>query len=165
MGIAFTRAFAVLKLDDHHSHDLKHENIIPPSELGYSIEKTAAVTLHESGNDLKRCIQLKPESLHLRAQATRTEFIMRTILAFALLASLSIDAASAASFVFPKGIVTDGDGAGTLMQKGGKPDRIVILENKYGGAEGERWEYYLHDKQVNFILIDGRVTRIEEIRN
>jgi len=90
---------------------------------------------------------------------------MRTILTLALLTVLSIGVAGAASFVFPKGIVTDGDGAGTLMQKGGKPDRIVTLENKYGGAEGERWEYYLHDKQVNFILIDGRVARIEEIRN
>lgn len=88
---------------------------------------------------------------------------MRITLAL-LLACLAVPAA-AASFVFPRGIITDGDGAGALMQKGGKPDRIVTLENKYGGAEGERWEYYLHDKQVNFYLINGKVTRIEEIRN
>lgn len=88
---------------------------------------------------------------------------MRTVLS--LLLALFVGNAMAASFVFPKGVITDGDGAGTLLQKGGKPDRIVTLENKFGGAEGERWEYYLRDKQVNFILIDGRITRIEEIRD
>lgn len=88
---------------------------------------------------------------------------MRYLLAVCL--AIAMLPAAAASFAFSKGIITDGDGAGALMQKGGKPDRIVTLENKFGGAEGERWEYYLRDKQVNFTLINGKVVRIDEIRN
>lgn len=44
------------------------------------------------------------------------------------------------------------------MQKGGKPDRIVTLENSRGAAVGERWEYYLGNKEVNFTIHDGRIT-------
>lgn len=38
------------------------------------------------------------------------------------------------------------------------------LENSRGAVAGERWEYYLRDKQVNFTVHDGRVTRVDEIR-
>ncbi|HEY4531544.1 MAG TPA: hypothetical protein VIG97_14675 [Luteimonas sp.] len=88
---------------------------------------------------------------------------MRIMLATALL--LAAGAAQAFdTYSFPRGIVGTGDSAAVLMQKGGKPDRIVTLENSRGAAVGERWEYYLGNKQVNFTIHDGRVTRVDEIR-
>lgn len=88
---------------------------------------------------------------------------MRIMLATALL--LAAGAAQAAdTYAFARGIVGTGDSTAALMQKGGKPDRIVTLENARGAALGERWEYYMREKQVNFTVHDGRVTRVEEIR-
>lgn len=88
---------------------------------------------------------------------------MRIMLATALL--LAAGAAQAFdTYSFSRGIVATGDSAAVLMQKGGKPDRIVTLENSRGAAVGERWEYYMGNKQVNFTIHDGRVTRVEEIR-
>jgi hypothetical protein len=43
---------------------LRHEATSRLFEQGYSIEQVAAVTLHESWNDLKRYTQLRPETLH-----------------------------------------------------------------------------------------------------
>ena len=88
---------------------------------------------------------------------------MRIILAV-LLALAAFHAHAFDTYAFPRGIVSTGDSAAVLMQKGGKPDRIVTLENRRGAAVGERWEYYLRDKQVNFTVHDGRVTRVNEIR-
>lgn len=88
---------------------------------------------------------------------------MRMMLATVLL--LAAGAAQAFdTFSFPRGIVSVGDSGAVLIQKGGKPDRIVNLENSRGAVVGERWEYYLRDKQVNFTVHDGRVTRVMEIR-
>lgn len=68
-------------------------------------------------------------------------------------------------YSFDRGIVTVGDGIAALIQKAGRqPDRIVTLENNRGAAVGERWEYYLRDKQVNFETRDGRISKITEIR-
>lgn len=64
VGTAFTRACAALKIEDLHFHDLRHEATSRLFEQGYSIEQVAAVTLHESWNDLKRYTQLRPETLH-----------------------------------------------------------------------------------------------------
>ena len=72
---------------------------------------------------------------------------------------------SDARYRFERGVVSVGDGVAALVQKSGRqPDRIVTLENSRGAAVGERWEYYLRDKQVNFTTKDGRITGIEEIR-
>lgn len=88
---------------------------------------------------------------------------MRIMLATVLL--LAAGAAQAFdTYSFPRGIVSTGDSTAVLMQKGGKPDRIVTLQNRYGAAVGERWEYYLGHKQVNFTVHDGRITRVDEIR-
>ncbi|MEJ1250665.1 hypothetical protein [Denitratimonas tolerans] len=88
---------------------------------------------------------------------------MRIILATALL--LAAFAAHAFdTYAFPRGIVSVGDSTAVLIQKGGQPSRIVTLENHRGAAVGERWEYYLRDKQVNFTIHDGRVKRVDEIR-
>jgi len=64
IGAAFTRACAELRIDDLHFHDLRHEATSRLFEQGYSIEQVAAVTLHESWQELKRYTQLRPESLH-----------------------------------------------------------------------------------------------------
>ena len=52
-----------------------------------------------------------------------------------------------------------------MVRKAGRqPDRIVQLENRRGAAVGERWEYYLDNKQVNFEIRGGRVVDIQEVR-
>ena len=82
-----------------------------------------------------------------------------------VLALAAIPALAADTFRFERGVVTVGDSVATLVQKAGRqPDRIVTLENARGAAVGERWEYYLRDKQVNFSTRDGRIVRIEELR-
>jgi integrase len=67
IGAAFTRACAELRIEDLHFHDLRHEATSRFFEQGYSIEQVAAVTLHESWQELKRYTQLRPESLHRNA--------------------------------------------------------------------------------------------------
>ncbi|GAB3755222.1 tyrosine-type recombinase/integrase [Lysobacter olei] len=64
IGAAFRRACVALKIEDLHFHDLRHEATSRLFEQGYSIEQVAAVTLHESWQELKRYTQLRPESLH-----------------------------------------------------------------------------------------------------
>lgn len=82
-----------------------------------------------------------------------------------VLALAAIPALAADTFRFDRGVVSVGDSVATLVQKAGRqPDRIVTLENARGAAVGERWEYYLRDKQVNFSTRDGRIVRIEELR-
>jgi hypothetical protein len=61
-------------------------------------------------------------------------------------------------------LITDGDGPGKVMQVAGKPDRIVQLETKYGGAAGERWEYYRDGKTILIEFHGGKVTSITEVR-
>lgn len=64
VGTAFTRACQALGIENLHFHDLRHEATSRLFEQGYSIEQVAAVTLHQSWNELKRYTQLRPESLH-----------------------------------------------------------------------------------------------------
>ena len=90
---------------------------------------------------------------------------MRTLLPLFLAVALST-VAGAADFSarFYRGIVTLGDSTGTVVKKAGRqPDRIVQLENAFGGAAGERWEYYVNDKQINIVFRDGKVVDIEDI--
>ena len=68
------------------------------------------------------------------------------------------------TFAFPRGVVSKGDSTAALVQRAGQPSRIVTLENSRGAAIGERWEYHLRDKQVNFTISGGRVTHVEELR-
>lgn len=89
---------------------------------------------------------------------------MRIILAV-LLVLASATALADFSVRFDRGVVAVGDSAGSVIQKAGRqPDRIVQLQNRFGGAVGERWEYYLNGKQVNIELSGGKVTDITEIR-
>src|SRR3546814_658905 len=69
------------------------------------------------------------------------------------------------AFRFGDGVGIPGDSPGTIVRKAGRqPDRIVQLENRHGAAVGERWEYYLDNKQVNFEIREGRVVDIQEVR-
>lgn len=88
---------------------------------------------------------------------------MRIILA-GLLALAAFDAHAFDTFAFPRGVVSKGDSTAALVQRAGQPDRIVTLENRRGAAVGERWEYFLRDKQVNFTISGGRITQVEELR-
>lgn len=82
------------------------------------------------------------------------------LIAALLLATLP---AFADSIAIGRRLVTIGDGAGTVMDVAGKPDRIVQLEAKYGAA-GERWEYYRDGKTLMIELHAGKVTSITETR-
>lgn len=64
IGAAFRRACVACRIEDLHFHDLRHEATSRLFEQGYSIDQVAAVTLHESWDELKRYAQLRPESLH-----------------------------------------------------------------------------------------------------
>lgn len=90
---------------------------------------------------------------------------MRHLLLTLALILASTMAQAGETFRFDRGVVSTGDSLATLVQKAGRqPDRIVTLENNRGAAVGERWEYYLRDKQVNFETRGGRIVEITEIR-
>lgn len=71
-------------------------------------------------------------------------------------------AASAATYRFRNGVVTEGDSVAAVIQRAGQPDRIVTLENSRGGAVGERWEYYFGSKLVALVISGGKVVSITE---
>ena len=73
-------------------------------------------------------------------------------------------AAHADMYRFRDGVVTDGDSVAALIKRAGQPNRIVQLENRYGAAIGERWDYYIDDKLVSFEIYDGKVHSITEAR-
>jgi hypothetical protein len=82
-----------------------------------------------------------------------------------LLALATMPAMADFSFRFGNAVVATGDSPGTVIRKAGRPpDRIVQIENRRGATVGERWEYYLESKQVNFEIRDGRVVDIRELR-
>jgi integrase len=54
----------VLKIDDLHFHDLRHEATSRLFEAGLTIEKVALVTGHKDWKMLRRYTNLRPESLH-----------------------------------------------------------------------------------------------------
>lgn len=85
---------------------------------------------------------------------------MRALLLFILL--ITSTAAHADSYRFSKGLVVDGESVAKLIDRAGQPARIVQLENKYGGAVAERWEYYIGDKMIAFVIQGGRIVSISE---
>ena len=54
VSTSFTRACAMLEIEDLHFHDLRHEGISRLFELGWSIPQVAAVSGHRSWQSLKR---------------------------------------------------------------------------------------------------------------
>lgn len=86
---------------------------------------------------------------------------MRLLLA--LILALAMGAAFASdTYRFSGGVVSVGDTIAALVQRAGKADRIVPLQNAYGAGVGERWEYYVGDKMVSFYISGGRIYRIDE---
>lgn len=69
----FTEVCKALSIPDLHFHDLRHEGTSALFEEGYTIEQVALVTGHKSWNNLKRYVQLKPESLHRAAPPLDTD--------------------------------------------------------------------------------------------
>lgn len=88
---------------------------------------------------------------------------MRRI-AIALLLALACGAALADSYRFGNGLVVDGDSVAALVKRAGQPTRIVTLENKFGAAVGERWDYFIDGKLVSFEISGGVVRSITETR-
>jgi len=64
LGTAFRRQCKVLRIEDLHFHDLRHEGTSRLFEAGFSIEQVALVTGHRDWKMLRRYTHLKPESLH-----------------------------------------------------------------------------------------------------
>lgn len=63
-GTAFTRACQVLRIEDLHFHDLRHDATSRLFEAGLQIQQVALVTGHKDWKMLKRYTHLRPESLH-----------------------------------------------------------------------------------------------------
>ena len=59
IGAAFTRAIALLGIEDLHFHDLRHEGVSRLFEMGLSLPRVAAVSGHRSWNTLKRYTHLR----------------------------------------------------------------------------------------------------------
>jgi integrase len=64
VGTAFRRQCRILRIDDLHFHDLRHEGTSRLFEAGFSIEQVALVTGHKDWKMLRRYTHLKPENLH-----------------------------------------------------------------------------------------------------
>ncbi len=88
------------------------------------------------------------------------KLLIATLLALAMMPAMADF-----SFRFGDAVVATGDSPGTVIRKAGRePDRIIQIENHRGAAVGERWEYFLENKQVNFEIREGRVVDIRELR-
>jgi hypothetical protein len=115
----------------------------------------------------RRCQPRALSSLSLQEEPNRRapeESDMRLLFAALLFLSMA-PALADFSFRFGDRVVATGDSAAMVIDKAVRqPDRIVTLENHRGAAIGERWEYYLEEKQVNIFMRDGKVTRIEDLR-
>ena len=72
--------------------------------------------------------------------------------------------AFADSYRFGSKVLSDGDPVGRVMELAGNADRTVRLTDDYGVQWGERWEYYRDGKTIQVTIVNGKVTRITEIR-
>lgn len=59
ISASFTRACAVLGIEDLHFHDLRHEGVSRLFELGWNIPRVAAVSGHRSWASLKRYTHIR----------------------------------------------------------------------------------------------------------
>lgn len=84
-------------------------------------------------------------------------------LIIALLISLSAYANETATARINGRIITTGMSVAEVAQRAGQPSRTVQLQNGYGGAVGERWEYWIKGKQINLTIQGSKVVRIDEI--
>lgn len=89
---------------------------------------------------------------------------MRTVLALLLTVGLWTPA-MADSISVGNRVVSDGDAVGIVFEVLGKPDRTVDIENRFGAALGERWEYYRDGKTISIIVAGSKVLSITETQN
>ena len=82
---------------------------------------------------------------------------------FVVLLLISFVASAADTIRIGSRIVTTGMSTADVIDCAGRPSRTVQLENGYGAAMGERWEYYQGRKQFNVWMSGGKVTRVEEL--
>lgn len=82
---------------------------------------------------------------------------------FVVLLLISIAASAADTIRIGDRIVMTGMSTADVIDRAGRPSRTVQLENGYGAAVGERWEYYRGKKQFNVWMSGGKVSRVEEL--
>lgn len=70
-------------------------------------------------------------------------------------------ASTAHSHRCERGLVVVGDSVAAVYRTCGEPSRVVQLENRSGGAVGERLEYFYGRKAVMIVVRGGKVSRIE----
>lgn len=46
-----------------------------------------------------------------------------------------------------------------------KPDRTVQLQNRYGGAAGVRYDFYLRHKTILVYVSGGRIDRVCQVKD
>lgn len=66
---------------------------------------------------------------------------------------------------FGSRLISTGDSQGKVRQVAGEPDSVTVLQTRYGGAAGERWDYYERNKTITVWIQGGRVVGIEERLN
>ena len=62
-------------------------------------------------------------------------------------------------------LIRVGDSVSALVATAGEPLYKEPVESRYGGYVADRWQYRLDGKAVNFVIRNGRVETIEEIRD
>lgn len=85
---------------------------------------------------------------------------MRYLMALTLLLASAVQA-SETTRINDK-IITTGMTVAEVAARAGKPDRTVTLENGYGAAMAERWEYWQGRKLISLIVQGGKVVHIDE---
>ncbi len=62
-------------------------------------------------------------------------------------------------------LIRIGDSVSELIDMLGEPIYKEPVDNALGGYVADRWQYRLDGKAVQFTISDGRIQRIEEIRD
>lgn len=78
------------------------------------------------------------------------------------LALLLAAPAWAQSVTFGSRVLVVGDSIARVFEVAGKPDRVVRLENTYGGAVAERFEYYVGSKVISVTVQGSKVVDVSE---
>ncbi len=91
---------------------------------------------------------------------------MRAIILGLLIATAALAAPVMASSTatFGMKVLSVGDSVARVYELAGEPSRVVQLENRFGGAIAERFEYFQGSKVIKVTIKDGRVVAIDEVR-
>jgi hypothetical protein len=86
------------------------------------------------------------------------------IIAAALVLSGAVHATCGLSSArLPAGLVKVGDSDRRVIES--KPDRVVQLETRDGGAAGIRYDFYLQGQVLQVYVRGGRVSRVCRLRD